>query len=284
MYILPDNGRHSGIKTSWVEHHTRAGPQSTLSITKAHSFLSNINSAGYKTVVFKSAEDWDYWPNGAFKADISDKIHRKTRGLMVHWATSTYRVPSGPTLAKRWKKGHYSKHSCQGIITCENDSCQEEAQFINLCDNNPGAGPAKFIAGIPILSGDRCSVANISPTYVNISHVTKDCQKLKASVPRGGDTFILDFSYFDCSHPTFVTSGQISAVTVFTMQSKFMKSLLLKNYIADELVNGFVTDETHKYFADHNAFLLITATYLLELNYWVLVQFAYLNRATAGHY
>ncbi|EIW84332.1 hypothetical protein CONPUDRAFT_142660 [Coniophora puteana RWD-64-598 SS2] len=363
--VVQNNSKPSDIKTSKLEHRTKTVPtQPALSITKAYRLAhkddsdtdtsnssDGMNSTGYQTIVFESADDWDYKPNGAFEAEVSKKFHKQTRGLMVHWATSTYGVPSGPPQAKRWDKGQCSKRSCQGIITCENDSCnvvvrpqtrksgirvqisrpchrcgaslvhepcenvaeiwtwsggyhyrngihghnhscprplhasvKEEAQFIDICENHPAAGPAKLIAGIATLSGDRRSVADISPAYVNIDRVTKDRQKLKASVPRGGDTFIFDFSHFDRSHPNFVTSTQVGNVTVLTMQSKFMKTLLLKDHITDEPVNGFVTDATHKYFADHNALLLITATYSLELTRWVPVQFAYLNGATAAHY
>ncbi|TFK35257.1 hypothetical protein BDQ12DRAFT_668748 [Crucibulum laeve] len=79
------------------------------------------------------------------------------------------------------------------------------------------------------------------------------------------------FAKFSAEHKGFVIHSKLDEVTVISLQTPFMRSQLIKDYILDEPVNGLVSDAAHGWWRD-------------ELLCWVPGVFSYSNGASAEHY
>ena len=104
------------------------------------------------------------------------------------------------------------------------------------------------------------------------------------SDPVGGDSFISSFAKFSREHPGFVIFSRIGEVTVISVQSEFMRALLLKDDTLKGPLNGMVNDAAHGWWREWNSLLMVTSTYCLELCCWVPGVLSFTNSASAEHF
>ncbi|KAG1887199.1 hypothetical protein F4604DRAFT_1720731, partial [Suillus subluteus] len=133
-------------------------------------------------------------------------------------------------------------------------SRDEQARFGQIVFENPDAGPAALIAGRHSLTGTRESVATISTVLLN-----QDCVKAELQALRGKST--RNFR----NHPGYVLYSQFKAVTVVVVQTQFMVSQLVTDFIEAEAVNGI-------------HLLIISSTYSALLACWVPGLMTYASR------
>ncbi|KAJ6481243.1 hypothetical protein C8R47DRAFT_1322273 [Mycena vitilis] len=67
---------------------------------------------------------WDPWPDGDFEGDFTWQEFESTKQLQVHWSC---RVGGGDRkgddMAEHWEAGKKSTRTCQGMLTCDVDTC-----------------------------------------------------------------------------------------------------------------------------------------------------------------
>ncbi|KAF8214508.1 hypothetical protein K438DRAFT_1563239 [Mycena galopus ATCC 62051] len=256
-------------------------------------------------------DEWNLWPDGEFEADFTWEEFDCTKQLQVHWSC---RVGGGDRkgsdMADRWEAGKKSTRTCQGIITCDVDTCSVilrpqttaqgiASQLLQRCRCNGKLSHYscgvkstlhKWSGGVHYSNLGE-SVADISSVYLNADRVRKERDKVKKGNTQGGDGFISDFAAFTETHPDFVIYSQIGTVTVICLQTPFMASQLLKlEPITTGPVNGlasplrFPDDAAHGWWLVRTSLLMITSVYCPELHCWVPGIFSYTNGATAAHY
>ncbi|EPQ59388.1 hypothetical protein GLOTRDRAFT_70775 [Gloeophyllum trabeum ATCC 11539] len=161
----------------------------------------------------------------------------------------------------------------------------ERAEFEAIVRTNPKAGPLALLVGAPGIEGPGRSVADITSVLANKDRISKERQHI-TSGPGGGsaETFLQDFATLEEEYPNFILYSQIGAVTVIVMQSPFMRSQLIKEFIQTEAINGLVTDAAHGFWRNKNALLMVSSVFTKDLLCWIPVLFTYSNGASAKHY
>lgn len=161
----------------------------------------------------------------------------------------------------------------------------ERARFEAIITANPLAGPLSLVVGVRTLHGPGDSVADISPMLLNVDRVRKERQQfLTKRITAGEEPFLEHFAAFTRQQPDFIVHTQIGDVTVIVMQSPFMASLLVSNYILENSVNGIVSDAAHGFWTNRKYLLIISSCYSPDLNCWVPTTFTFSNGASAQHY
>jgi len=161
---------------------------------------------------------------------------------------------------------------------------EEREQFGNLVRAHPNTGPLGLIVGVPGLTGPGESVADISDVLLNADRVSKEQRKIKHDADPGGDSFIAAFAKLTEEYPGFVIFSTLGKVTVISVQTKFMRSNMLKDSRMDGPVNGLVNDAAHGWWKERNSLLMITSAYSPTLFRWVPGVFSYTNGASAEHF
>ncbi|KAG1789339.1 hypothetical protein EV424DRAFT_1274036, partial [Suillus variegatus] len=138
-----------------------------------------------------------------------------------------------------------------------------------------------LIAGRNSLTGTHESVATISTVLLNQDRVKAELQALRGKSTRN---FIDDFAEFQKNHPGYVLYSQFEAVTVVVVQTQFMVSQLVTDFIEDEAVNGIVSDAAHGFWYSSKDLLIISSTYSALLACWVPGLMTYANGGSAEHY
>ncbi|KAF9455214.1 hypothetical protein BDZ94DRAFT_1130311, partial [Collybia nuda] len=149
---------------------------------------------------------------------------------------------------------------------------------------NPNAGPLSLIVGLPGVNGPGDSVADISDVYLNADRVSKDRRALKRGADTSGDQFIRGFAEFDDEHPGFILLSVLGKVTVISVQSRFMRSQLVKDTILSGPVNGMVNDAAHGWWIERTYLLMVSSTYCPVLHCWVPGVLSFTNGASAEHF
>ncbi|KAJ7658638.1 hypothetical protein DFH06DRAFT_1407053, partial [Mycena polygramma] len=161
---------------------------------------------------------------------------------------------------------------------------KERSKFVEIVREHPKVGPLSLLVGRPGLHGPEKSVAEISPVLFNKDRIKSERRAIK----RQGDLADSDFAQFaqfERENPGFIIFSQFGAVTVIVMQTPFMVSQLVKTHIIlRDAINGIVSDGAHGYFIEHNALLLMSSSYCLDLDCWVPGIMSYTNGATQQHY
>ncbi|KAG1899810.1 uncharacterized protein F5891DRAFT_1278628 [Suillus fuscotomentosus] len=160
-------------------------------------------------------------------------------------------------------------------------SRDERTRFEQIVFENPAAGPAALIAGRNSITGTRESVSTISTVLLNQDRVKAELQALRGKSTRN---FVDDFAEFQKNHPGYVLYSQFEAVTVVVVQTQFMVSQLVTDFIEDEAVNGIVSDAAHGFWYSSKDLLIISSTYSALLACWVPGLVTYANGGSAEHY
>jgi hypothetical protein len=160
-------------------------------------------------------------------------------------------------------------------------SRDERARFEQIVFENPTAGPAALISGRNGLTGACKSVATISTVLLNEDRVKAELQALRGKSTRN---FVDDFADFQRNHPGYVLYSQFEVVTVVVVQTQFMVSQLVINFIEDEAVNDIVSDAAHGFWHSSKDLLIISSTYSALLACWVPGLMTYANGGSAEHY
>ncbi|KAF5378164.1 hypothetical protein D9615_007525 [Tricholomella constricta] len=161
---------------------------------------------------------------------------------------------------------------------------EERDRFEALVKSHPKAGPLQLIVGVPGVHGPGHSVADISDVLLNADRVSKERKSVKRGADTGGDSFIRAFSDFEVNHPGFIIASTLGRVTVISLQTKFMRSQLLKEEILNEPVNGMVNDAAHGWWKERTSLLMVTSTYCPVLSCWVPGVLSFTNGATTDHF
>ncbi|KAG0696810.1 hypothetical protein DFH29DRAFT_1004274 [Suillus ampliporus] len=143
----------------------------------------------------------------------------------------------------------------------------ERTRFEHIVFENPAAGP-------------RQSVATISTVLLNQDRVKA---KLQAPCGKALSELVDDFTAFQRDHPGFVLYSQFEAVMVVVVQTQFMVSQLVTDFIEDE-INGIVSDAAHGYWHSPKDLLIISSTYSPLLACWVPRLMTYANGGSVEHY
>jgi hypothetical protein len=192
--------------------------------------------------------------------------------ILVHWLGGV-------------KFSNYGQHAHRRPAHILHLSRDESRRFKEIVAAHPTVGPLNLIVGIPGINGPGESVADISDAFLNAGRVGKERLKLKhGSDAGGGDSFIAAFAKFSKEHPGFIIGSRIDEVSVISVQSDFMRSLLLNDYILDEPINGMVNDATHSWWRERNYLLMVTSAYCPELSCWVPGVLSFTNGASADHF
>ncbi|KAG2133699.1 hypothetical protein DEU56DRAFT_888775 [Suillus clintonianus] len=157
----------------------------------------------------------------------------------------------------------------------------ERTRFEQIVFENPTTGPAALVAGRHSLSGTRESVATISTVLLNQDRVKAELQALRGKSTRN---FVDDFAEFQRNHPGYVLYSQFEVVTVVVVQTQFMVSQLVTDFIEAEAVNGIVSDAAHGFWHSPKDLLIISSTYSPLLACWVPGLMTYANGGSAEHY
>ena len=166
---------------------------------------------------------------------------------------------------------------------------KEQALFTQVIEQHPRSGPLQLLVGVPTLRGPGPSVAEISPVLHNRDRVGYERQKIKAqhrdTNPQGSTLDVNRFNEFCHDNPDFMVSAQLAPVVVLSMQSKDLLAELVKaTQIADEPVNGILTDAAHGYWKEDNNLLVVSSIYSQSLQRWIPGLVSYTNGATEQHY
>ncbi|KAF5379467.1 hypothetical protein D9615_006598 [Tricholomella constricta] len=161
---------------------------------------------------------------------------------------------------------------------------EEGDRFEALVKSHPKAGPLQLIVGVPGVHGPGDSVADISDVLLNADRVSKERKSVKRGADTDGDSFIRAFSDFEVNHPGFIIASTLGRVTVISLQTKFMRSQLLKEEILNEPVNGMVNDAAHGWWKERTSLLMVTSTYCPVLSCWVPGMLSFTNGATTDHF
>ncbi|EPQ59873.1 hypothetical protein GLOTRDRAFT_24197, partial [Gloeophyllum trabeum ATCC 11539] len=253
---------------------------------------------------------WDGWPDGVLNLDFDWPAFEKTGHLMLHWSyrgnTLSNKKGKHSTSAARWQDGRVSERRCMGVIRCDNERCDIlvrpqtrklgiDSQLLQPCQCGATLQHQKcpivsrlytWRGGVHYVNGPQESVADISPVLVNQDRVRKERQRIKGSIRGGisGNNFVKDFAQLDQENAGFIVWSQIGHVTVIALQTEFMRSLLAREAVLNEPVNGLVSDAAHKFWKDRDSILIVTSTFSEELLRWVPVMFSYSNGQSAEHY
>ncbi|KAJ7017996.1 hypothetical protein C8F04DRAFT_978179 [Mycena alexandri] len=69
-------------------------------------------------------EEWNLWPDGEFEVDFTWAKFENAKQLQVHWSCRvTGGDRRGEDMAGHWEAGKRITRTCQGIITCDVDTC-----------------------------------------------------------------------------------------------------------------------------------------------------------------
>ncbi|TFK37264.1 hypothetical protein BDQ12DRAFT_608068, partial [Crucibulum laeve] len=249
-------------------------------------------------------------PDGDFSQIFDYAAVKATGNLQVHWASKNSGGDrKGNILSPTWENGKQSTQNCMGIIICDEENChviiQPQTtpqgianQLLQQCScgaqllHQPCSVRSilwTFMGGIyysnvPGLKTPGESIADISTVLLNADHVRKEKQKVKKADIQGGDSFVSAFAKFSAEHKGFVIHSKLDEVTVISLQTPFMRSQLIKDYILDEPVNGLVSDAAHGWWQERTSLLIISSCYSSELLCWVPGVFSCSNGASAEHY
>ncbi|CAA7271430.1 unnamed protein product [Cyclocybe aegerita] len=163
-------------------------------------------------------------------------------------------------------------------------SGEEKNRFQDLVQAHPTVGPLGLIVGVPGINGPGKSVTEISDIFWNADRVSKERSKIKQGADVGGDGFIAAFKKLEEDHPEFVVSSTFGIVTVVSLQTPFMRSLLVRDTTLEEPVNGTVNDATHGWWSERNALLIVTSVYDVKTQSWSPSLFSYSNGARTLHF
>ncbi|TFK48637.1 hypothetical protein OE88DRAFT_1615346, partial [Heliocybe sulcata] len=268
--------------------------------------------------------DWDYWPDGDFEQDFDWHTVARFDDLMVHWAYRGNMKPDRKNAqsvdADDWHNGRVYQRRCLGHIRCTNGDCPMIVRPVTggtdaiykqtLSKCHCGApleyvacsiisvlykwrggihyvnGPLKLLTGLPGVDGPRDSVADISDILVNLDRIRYERKKVKGKTQmfQSPDGFLHEFTAFQKAYPGFVIWNTIGDPTVIVLQSDYMRSLLVKNFIAADPDNGLLSDAAHKFWRMREYILIGTTTFATDMQCWVPVLFTFANGQTTTHY
>ncbi|KAJ7069193.1 hypothetical protein C8F01DRAFT_1047838 [Mycena amicta] len=267
---------------------------------------------------------WNGWPDGRFQARFSAEDYGRTGKLAIYWVHEVLHGHRGSARALTADRGKETILRCLGVIACDSAQCTDPMQIAPerslklrlrqldvpcLCGYplsyrecgvrcsvsqfrdgaflNPTAGPSKLIAGLPTLDGPSQSVTDISSLLHNRDAVEYRRNRiLKSSKAFSDDHFLKKIGELAKKYPELVPTVHVDgAVSVITLQSPFMQSMLVKDAVETEAVNGMVTDAAHGFFRDAKELLITSSVYEpVHLECWVPGILSYANGATSEHY
>ncbi|KAF8059496.1 hypothetical protein FPV67DRAFT_1357277, partial [Lyophyllum atratum] len=161
---------------------------------------------------------------------------------------------------------------------------QRPPRILHLLPDQKKRFEKTLIVGAPGVEGPGESVADISDVFLNADRVGKERLKLKRGADTGGDSFIRAFAKFDSEHPGLVILSTIGKVTVISVQTRFMRSQLVKEDVLDGPINGMVSDAAHGWWKERTSLLVVSSTYCRDLFCWVPGVLSFTNGASAEHY
>ncbi|KAH7907178.1 hypothetical protein BJ138DRAFT_1014934 [Hygrophoropsis aurantiaca] len=158
----------------------------------------------------------------------------------------------------------------------------QRARFEKIVYENPTAGPLSLLVGPQGRHGPKKGVGEISTILLNTDRIKAELRRLKekGSTQEWQDTF----AQFKADHDDWVVYDQFGPVSVIVMQTPFMASSVVKDYISSDAVNGIVSDAAHGYWKDTKNLLIISSTYNPQLQCWVPGIMTYTNGASEEHY
>ncbi|KAF8160154.1 hypothetical protein BJ912DRAFT_936174 [Pholiota molesta] len=202
------------------------------------------------------------------------KLHEQKCGVRIY----TYKWANGVHLYHSGTHAHHRPGRVLHLLS------HERERFTELVKAHPNTGPLGLIVGVPGLTGPGQSAADISDAFLNIDRVSKEQQKIKCNAESGGDRFIEEFVKFMDEYPGFVIYSTLGTVTVFSVQTNFMRSILVKDTKLDDSINGTVNDAAHGWWKERNSLLMITSAYSPALLRWVPGVLSFTNSASKDHF
>ncbi|KAF8171481.1 hypothetical protein BJ912DRAFT_1066144 [Pholiota molesta] len=202
------------------------------------------------------------------------KLHEQKCGVRIY----TYKWANGVHLYHSGTHAHHRPGRVLHLLS------HERERFTELVKAHPNTGPLGLIVGVPGLTGPGQSAADISDAFLNIDRVSKERQKIKRNAESGGDRFIEEFVKFMDEYPGFVIYSTLGTVTVFSVQTNFMRSVLVKDTKLDDSINGTVNDAAHGWWKERNSLLMITSAYSPALLRWVPGVLSFTNGASKDHF
>jgi hypothetical protein len=112
-------------------------------------------------------------------------------------------------------------------------------------------------------------------------HVKAELQALHGKSTRN---FVDDFADFQRNHPGYVLYFQFEVVTVVIVQTQFMVSQLVTDFIEDKAVNGVISDAVHSFWHSSKDLLIISLTYSALLTCWVPGLMTYAHGGSSEHH
>ncbi|KAF9468215.1 hypothetical protein BDZ94DRAFT_1184677 [Collybia nuda] len=159
----------------------------------------------------------------------------------------------------------------------------EQARFDKIVLDNPRVGSLALLVGQPGANNLNQSVSRISPVLLNADRIKAEKKRIKAGKGKPQE-FVDEFKRFEETYPGFVIYSSFGSVTIVALQTRFMRSQLVKEHIVEDAVNGIVSDAAHGFWRDKTNLLIISSTYCTTLNCWVPGIMTYSNGASAQHY
>lgn len=157
----------------------------------------------------------------------------------------------------------------------------ERARFEEIVAAHPNAKPSQLFTGVSGLNGPGVSISEISPVLVNVDRIKAELRRMRQM---HSGKFEDDFAKFENDHPDFIVYSQFGAVSVVIMQTPFMASTLIKDFIDNEAINGIVSDAAHGFWKEAKNLLIFSSTFSPTLERWVPALMTYANGATQEHY
>ncbi|KIJ13900.1 hypothetical protein PAXINDRAFT_13225 [Paxillus involutus ATCC 200175] len=157
----------------------------------------------------------------------------------------------------------------------------ERARFEEIVAAHPNAKPSQLFTGVSGLNGPGVSISEISPVLVNVDRIKAELRRMRQM---HSGKFEDNFAKFENDHPDFIVYSQFGAVSVVIMQTPFMASTLIKDFIDNEAINGIVSDAAHGFWKEAKNLLIFSSTFSPTLERWVPALMTYANGATQEHY
>ncbi|KAF5319194.1 hypothetical protein D9619_008741 [Psilocybe cf. subviscida] len=190
----------------------------------------------------------------------------------------------------KWSEGvhyfHQGDHHHERPTHILHTSRTEERRFEAIVRAHPTTKALGLQVGVPGIDGPGESVTQISDVFLNVSRVAKERSKIiKGDGSATGDVFIQKLTKFHKDYPGLITDINLDdGAAVISLQSPFMRSLLVRPERLPEPVNGTVNDAAHGWWKERNSLLMISSVYCEVLNRWLPGFISYMDGATTEHY
>ncbi|KAF8833135.1 hypothetical protein BDN67DRAFT_1006384 [Paxillus ammoniavirescens] len=138
----------------------------------------------------------------------------------------------------------------------------ERTKFEVIVAAHPNAKPSQLLAGIPGITGPQQSVVEILSVLINMDRIKAELRRMRDM--HSGE-FADDFANFQNDHPDFIVHHTFGVVSVVVMQTPYMASTMIKDFIDNEAVNGIVSDVAHGFWKDSKNLLIFSSTFSPDL-------------------